>query len=126
MLWLITLAGLVASLGVSASSRARAQAPSRLGLVAWRFVMVAAPALWVLVCWRLFAAPLQSQVADLPVDDLISLQPAPVLAFGLVLVTAVVMVAFWIFWRFVNRLSELTGTLESVQARSATEARTVT
>lgn len=120
VLWLAALAGLLASLGVAAGA-GHGASPSRLGAVMRQLTVIGAPVLWLLVCWQLFAMPLRARVADLPVADLASMQPVAVLAFGLLLVAAVVLAALWVLWRFFSRLAELAGLAPQAEAAFQTQ-----
>jgi len=100
VLWLITLAGLVVRLGSGYTS-------SEVSAKMMRLPLLTAPVLWVMVCWELLVKNRQDQLAGLPAADLASMQPASVLAFGLLLVMLVVGASLWLLWRFVSRLATM-------------------
>jgi hypothetical protein len=83
VMWVLTLVGLV--LGM-ASTAVR----SRLGQFMVQLPLFTAPLVWCLVWWQLYVWPQQTLVSGLPVADLVSLQPAWVLASGLVLVVGAI------------------------------------
>lgn len=100
VLWIVTLAGVVLSL-------AQSKPTNRLGRLLVRMPVFGVPVLWALVGWQLFFETGFSRLAGLPVADLASNQPLAALCAGLLLVSLVVLLSFWLMWRFLDRLTEL-------------------
>ena len=96
VLWLVTLAGLVATLGPSGGD-------GRIGAIARRVPFVTAPLLCCFAWWELFVKSQQSLVSGLPLTDLASMQPAWALVLGLLLVCALVLLCIGLLTRLVVR-----------------------
>ncbi|UOD51321.1 hypothetical protein [Orrella daihaiensis] len=109
VLWALTLAGLVSRLAASTRTSVAAARLLKLSLFA-------APLMWLLVYWQLFGKANLSQLAGLPVKDLVSMQPLVALGFGLVLVVMVLGAAVWLLWRYINRLDELARANTAMEA----------
>lgn len=82
--WLLTMAALVIGL-------TRPQPTQRSRLLLHKLPVITAPLFWGLVYWQISGRWSQSTVAGLPVADLVSTQPVWVLAFGCLLVIAVLL-----------------------------------
>ena len=82
--WLLTMAALVIGL-------TKPQPTQRSRALLRKLPVITAPLFWGLVYWQISGRWSQSTVAGLPVADLVSTQPVWVLAFGCLLVIAVLL-----------------------------------
>jgi len=102
VLWLLTMAGLLVSL-----TDRQFQLSNRKWLALTRMPMVTASIFWALSWWQINGSGQRTEVAGLPVLDLVSTQPVWVLAIGCVLVAAVVLVALRLLFDLLLGLSRV-------------------